>query len=729
MLRWIHSGGAFQALSILFGAGMTIGAAIALGRACFGRSLKSWPERFVCGAALLQFTVFVLCCARAAYPLLFVIDAILIFWFWFKQGGRQPSTLHFSAAILFVAFAAYFLLYFFNAMAPEVSPDGATYHLGLVSLYMREHGFHPITWDFYASFPEGIEMLFLFAFAFGRHSAAALVHFAFLAALAWQMMVYAQRRGFAQLGACAALLVFASPVVGKDAISAYNDAALACVAFTLFTLLEEWDETRNPGLLLPIGLVAGFAFAVKYTGGVALLYAAGFLVWRGKWKGREAARLFMPAAAAALMVAPWIVKNWLWVQNPVSPFFNSWFPNAYVTVWFEKDYMQYLRLYELRSRWQIPLAATVRGDLAGIVGPVFLLAPLALLSLRRSEGRRLLLGAAVFGATYFSNIGARFLIPPLPFVAMALMLGIANQSFAVAIALLHAVLSWPAVVARYALPGAWILHDAPWKYAFRLRPESEYLKAHLPQYSLDRLIDSATEPNATVLEFGAIPEAYTSRKLLVEYESADNHYAALTLEAAFLGGSSPAWRAGFSFPRQELRGFRLVQTASGPEQWKIHELRAFDGAAELSRSGWRATAKPFPWGIERALDGNLITFWISGDPLRAGASVEVQFAAPAMADAVLMETSPNQPHLKLQLFGEPAAGAPGWKLLSADADISATAKPDLRRAAVEELKRRGIGYVLLFESDELAKPVRESGAAAGITPVGQASGGTLYRLQ
>ena len=39
--------------------------------------------------------------------------------------------------------------------------------------------------------------------------------------------------------------------------------------------------------------------------------------------------------------------------------------------------------------------------------------------------------------------------------------------------------------------------------------------------------------------------------------------------------------------------------------------------------------------------------------------------------------------------------------------------PDLRRAAVEELKRRGIGYVLLFESDELAKAVREGRRSGG----------------
>ena len=137
------------------------------------------------------------------------------------------------------------MLYLANAMAPEVSPDGAGYHLGLVARYLREHGFVRITDNLYAAMPAGVEMLFLFAFAFGRHSAAALVHFAFLLALVWQVFSYGRRRGFPVAGASAALLVFASPVVGIDGTSAYNDVAVAAIAFTLFHLLQIWDEERT----------------------------------------------------------------------------------------------------------------------------------------------------------------------------------------------------------------------------------------------------------------------------------------------------------------------------------------------------------------------------------------------------------------------------------------------------------------------------------------------------
>ncbi|MGA7235473.1 MAG: glycosyltransferase family 39 protein [Bryobacteraceae bacterium] len=726
MWRWIHSGGAFEALSIWFGAGFTIALCIASGSICFGKVLKHWPERFVTGAALLNLAVFFLCCIGLAYPAVFAVLGSAILYFWLKDERLRRPSLRISNYLLAAVFAAYFILYFFNAMAPEASPDGSTYHLGLVGRYLREHGFHTITWNIYASFSEGVEMLFLVAFAFGKHSAAAMVHFAFLVALAWQMVLYARRSGFPPLGICAAVLIFASPLVGKDATSAYNDAGLACVAFTLFSLLQAWDEEHSAKLLIPIGLVAGFAYAIKYTGGVAIVYAIAFVAWKTRRSG-EVRPALKVTFAAVLIITPWLAKNWLWVHNPLSPFFNHLFPNAFVTTWFENDYRKYLSLYGLTSRWQIPWAVAVKGQLVGVLGPVFLLAPIALLALRRPEGRQLLLAAAVFGSTYFENIGARFLIPALPFVAMAMMLGLANRALATALALIHAVISWPALIPRYALPGSWSLYEFPYRYAMRFRPAEEYLRSHLPDYDVDGLIDRVTEPGATVFTYRAIPEAYTSRRLLVEYESASNHIDSLILSTGFLRDWHPTWRAGFSFPHQSLRGFRLVQTRAGQGQWRIHELRAFNGGAQLPRAAWAVTAHPFPWGIESAVDSNPVTFWECGDPLSKGSYVEARFAFVEDADSVLLETSPNQPELRLELDGETASGE--WKHLSANPDIFTANVPDLRRAAVEELKRRGIDYILLFESDELSKAVRDGGEAAGMEEVGQSSGARLYRLR
>src|SRR5258708_25756884 len=132
-------------------------------------------------------------------------------------------------------------------MAPEASPDGSTYHLGLVAKYYREHAMIPVTTVLYAALTQGMEMLFLAAFSIGRHSAAALIHLLFLVTLPWLMFCYGRRYGHVLAGLAAGLFVYCSPVVGIDGTSAYNDAAAACVLFSLFCVLRRMEELPDAG--------------------------------------------------------------------------------------------------------------------------------------------------------------------------------------------------------------------------------------------------------------------------------------------------------------------------------------------------------------------------------------------------------------------------------------------------------------------------------------------------
>src|SRR5260370_23078486 len=125
---------------------------------------------------------------------------------------------------------------------------------------------------------------------------------------------------------------------------AYNGVAGAAIAFTLFHLLQIWDEERNPRLLAAIGLAAGFAFATKYTAWPAVAYAVGFVLV----KNRKAVLPVVACAAAA--IAPWLLKNWIYLQNPVAPFFNPQLPNPYVMVGFEDSYRRRMALYHFKSR-------------------------------------------------------------------------------------------------------------------------------------------------------------------------------------------------------------------------------------------------------------------------------------------------------------------------------------------------------------------------------------------
>jgi len=687
-----------QPLAILFGAGFTIAVCLALGGLILREVTPDPGARFVTGAAALSVIVFGLCAVHLAYPLVFLLSGAGILACSRLSGGWPPVAI--KPRLPLLAFLPFLALYFFHAMAPEASPDGSAYHLGLVARYLDAHGFVRITDNFYAAFPGAIEMLFLHAFAFGQHSAAALVHLAFLIALTWQLYRYSWP---------AALLVFASPVVGIDAASAYNDVALASIGFTLFHLLDK-HAAESGKLPYAIGMLAGFAVATKLTAFLAIPWAIGWIALRSR------RCVVIAAACAAVVLAPWLIKNWLWLQNPVAPFYSRVFPNPYVLPSFEDAYRSTMAIYHLHSRWQIPWDVTTRGTLGGLLGPIFLLSPLALLALRTSFGRRVLLAALVFGAAYFSNIGTRFLIPMLPFVALALA---SIPRLAAAIALIHAVISWPALIPKYASPYSWHLTKIPWREALRIKPEGPYIESRLPYYAIDRLIEARTAPGSTVFTFTPIPEAYTSRRIRVEFQSAENKITGAILWTASQPEFAPLQRLRWTFPRQSLRRIRVVQTGTGPEIWSVHELRVFDGARELPRAPeWRLRANPYPWGVQSAFDNSPVTFWLAGDAVRPGQYLQVDFGREEQADSVVIESAPNQPSVRLRLDD-----------LAADPVISDVPRPlGLRRAAAEEAKRRGNDYLLIFPNNAGAGDYRLNTDLWGIRYLGEAAGARLYEL-
>jgi hypothetical protein len=709
-----------QPLAILFGAAFTVAVAYSLGAILLHDSCFDAGVRFVAGAAILSALVFTAGALDLVYPATFLaIGAVAIAAA--RTAWRIPKRPRLTRwSILFIPFL---ILYFFNAMAPEISFDGSRYHLGLVSRYLREHGFHQVAGNLYAALSQGVEMLYLFAFAFGRHSAAAMVHFAFLLALVRQLYAWSKRRGFPLAGVCASALVFVSPAVGVDGTSAYNDVAVAAIAFTLFHVLELWNESRSGRLLVAAGLLAGFAYGAKYTAFLAVPYAIGFVLWRARRLGSGA----VVAACAVVGVLPWMLKNYLWFRNPLAPLFNHLFPNPYITPSFEAEYRHTLVQYSLHSRWEIPLQVTTYGSLAGLLGPVFLLAPLGLLALRWPEGRRLLLAAAVFGATYFTNISTRFLIPALPFVALAMCLVLARApQVAVAVVVAHGVLSWPSMVRLYARPDAWHLVKVPYREALRIKPEEGFLESNLPYYGATRMIERATPTGSTVFTQIPIPEAYTARNIRVAYQSASGIVSRRVLFSGFVPDHAPVRRLRFAFPPREAGGIRLVQMEIGAGTWTIHEVRAFDGARELPRSAWRATAKPSPWGIEAAMDGRVTSFWNCGETLRPGQYVQFEFPGKERIDAVQIETAPDQP-AGIALEIRDAGGV--WTRVAGGPDVEEVTPPaDLRQAAASELKRRGIDYLLLFDNEFGADDLRSRASRWNIRQVAEYKGARLYKL-
>jgi hypothetical protein len=693
---------------------------------------------FVAGSACFSQVVFALSSIHAARSSVFVVLALIAAGVQIGRGKRiakpltstpLPHRWKWFMAALFTVFGVVYLV---NAMAPEMSPDGAAYHLPFVDGYLRMHGFARIQGDFYASLSQGIELLFVPAVSLGGHSSAALLHFLFLLDLPLMMICYGSRFGFPVPAAAAAFLVFASPVVGWDGTSAYVDVAAAAILFAVFYLLEIWDSEGEANLLIVIGILAGFSYAAKYSAGIAVPYAVGYVSWKLLRRRRPLlAPVLTILAWSAVFILPWILRNAVELGNPLAPFANHLFPNPYVHVSFEQGYRTYLRQYHLASWVSAPWELSVKGErLQGFFGPVFLLMPVALFAWRRQSGRRLLLAGGIFAIPWLLNIGARFLIPALPPLALALTLAASRAPGVLpAILLLHGILSWYGSPIRYFDRYAPRIAGIPLRAALRIEPEETYLARSNAGYRIDRMIEESVPRGNRVFSFEAISKAWTVRQILVRDGGAGNEVLGDVLQNAMLLPDCGLRAVHFHFPPTRLRGIRAVQTASlTGEMWSIAEFQVLRGGIPLPvEDTWSFGANRNPWEARLAFDGSYVTRWRSWEDAAPGMFLGADFHRSRLLDEAILLTDPDAAGIRVSLRGMDASGQ--WHDLPAQVSTdSVSAEGNLRAEAVREVVARGIGYLLVTPGAFGANDFSENAALWGVRRIASSDGATLYAL-
>ena len=738
----------WAAIPPLLGAALTIWTCYAAGVLLLARlrvtlrRAEKFPLAFVLGAACVHLALFAIFALKIAYkPVLLsfaivVITASLLPRNRLRADREAPFSISenlpaIGYAMLFTVFSG---LYFIIAWAPETSADGSNYHLGLIARYLRAHGFVAITTTMYAGLGQGAELLYALAFAFGRHSAAALVHLSFAIALAIAMLAYGFRIGKWWVGAGAALVVYLSPVVGKDASAAYIDLVPAAVVFAAFYFLELWEESGDDRLLIPIGLLSGYAYATKYTAVTILPLALSWILWR-KFKSHQA--VIKPVAIVALcalaMILPWMMKDWIYLHDPIAPFGASRFANPFVHAGTIAEWAADLRRYEVPNKWTLPLEVTIRGGhTQGIIGPIFLLAPLGLLALRFRAGRRLLLCGMIMLIPYFGNVGTRFLIPSLAFFAMAMTLAVGSFPRVVAaMVLFHAIASWPRSVDAYADGSAWRIVHAPVQAALRREPEDRYLRRVFYEYVEARTIEQFVPPGERVLTMNDTAASYTSREVLVGFEAAFNQTLYDTLYMGFIDGFQPSLETVFNLHERSLRHIRVIETANpgSVHQWGVHEIRYFYHGTEIARSpAWRLRAWPNSWEVPLAFDNSPVTRWRSWESAKPGMFIETDFGADQIADEVRVVTGDDDRGLiAMQLESMNSSGQ--WEPVAAKQEEHDLKPPKwLRRAATAELHSKGVNYILIRDDGYGAQDFLDDPDAWGLKLLARTPVATLYQV-
>jgi hypothetical protein len=547
--------------------------------------------RFLLGAGWLSLLIWALCMARLVYKgAIYAVLGVGLVLLWRYRPQLERVAWRRSGWV-FVVFGVYYFVY---ALMPELSPDGMSYHLGLVNRYYREHGFAAMGTNLYASLSQGLEMLFLAAFGIGRHSAAALVHFTFLLLLPCLLGLHAGEMGWR-----AGLFVFVLPLMGLDGVSAYNDVALTVVGVAMVDAMWRWQQSRALAWVGVAAYLVGFAFGIKYTGVfLALLLLPAWRAWpRWAWAG--------------LLSLPWLLKNYWYVGNPVAPFFNAWFPNEFFTAEFEAGYREFLGTYGVASVGEWAREAILGGTrLSGFLGPAALLLPLGALAWRDARWRWWMAGALATLAVYPQNIGTRFLLPATPFLALGLFSLLAVRN--VYVLALGVVCAWPTIRGRYSHPHTWRFDRIEWKAALRVESEENFLIRKRAGYVSARTIETFVPAGERVYAAVAVAESYTNREIIVGYQSKFGTRLQQALAAHAYDGYQPT--AVYRCSANTIRVKR-----DSPDTWSVNEIEPRPRAVRCSR---------MPWDAALAMDGNFVSRYRTWGPARAGDSCVLEGEGP-----------------------------------------------------------------------------------------------------
>jgi hypothetical protein len=505
----------------------------------FGARWKAPDLATAWGMVVFVVVAFAACAAGLAYAWLFrasVIVAALAGVAFLRLDLREvparikrwAEEVELSTALLVAALAAVTLPLALGAALPPFYWDALTYHLAVPRAYAEAHGFVYLPHNVYASMPFGGSLFYLWPYfwdgwitARASHLVATVLALALTYRLArlWVPQFYA---------ALASAFVLLTPVVVVSIAGAHNDhfqILFVVAALYVYFSNEREGAERIGRSWLAVGAFVGAAVAVKYS---AFAVAAAFApIWiYDVARRRVRVRWVLAAAAAALvLVGPWLVKAYVERGNPVFPLLYEVFGGRDFTL--EQAERFYAWQYGtgpgrgLRDFLLLPYRISVEADInyanfTGVFLP-FLLAWAALAAaVFRRGGRLVAFGWLYLAAWFFGSQQLRFLGAALPALGTA--------AAAVLAAAERGVGNWPRRVGRVVVTGGLIVVSLPcfsgvmlggtFGYAFFLNGDYDgFLRKNVGMYPAQEYINEKLPAQAKVLML------FTNHTLYLEREA------------------------------------------------------------------------------------------------------------------------------------------------------------------------------------------------------------------
>jgi hypothetical protein len=248
-----------------------------------------------------------------------------------------------------LVFAVTCWIYTVQNLTPDFGYDAAWYHLTMARRFMEHHRLINVVGE-YAIWPGGYpanqELLYTLAYGLLGQSSSLPQAFHWLNGLLVAATLYLFVRCILKMpsyvGATAALIFYATPLTATTGATSNNDLTLNFYfLLTCYCLFRYFDyrfafvsaNTKATSTWLVIaGIFAGYMGGIKYFGmflaallGLTLFVFLFSVAWRRERKvsvsilREPLTGVLLFGAIALLLVAPWLLRNWFDLKNPVYP--------------------------------------------------------------------------------------------------------------------------------------------------------------------------------------------------------------------------------------------------------------------------------------------------------------------------------------------------------------------------------------------------------------------------
>ncbi|HEX2981548.1 MAG TPA: glycosyltransferase family 39 protein [Anaerolineaceae bacterium] len=215
---------------------------------------------------------------------------------------------------------------FLWSIAPSIRYDALTYHLFAPATFVAEHQIVQIpealtiTWAHYA------EMLYTFGLLLAGQPLPGLYHLLFGILTAVIVFVLGRRLVNRTTGLFASVIFLSTPIVSFETGTAYIDLFVACFSAAMVYCGVRWWQKEQRGWLIFAGIFAGLSLGVKLTSApIIVAFSVIFLllqIYRSRKVADGLMGVFSFAVPIAILLAPWLVRDWIWTGDPIWPFGN-----------------------------------------------------------------------------------------------------------------------------------------------------------------------------------------------------------------------------------------------------------------------------------------------------------------------------------------------------------------------------------------------------------------------